>query len=121
MSIWEKPCQISIMPYSMPDLMQLMVSERAEALHMYPGAAPVLEVKRALHRLQGAKLTPAGVDELLHSLTNADGLSEFKREGMVSFDYHFGDAAVFHVLAFRADEHTRLEIRSLDDERQHAA
>ena len=113
MSIWEKPCQISIMPYSMPDLMQLMVGERAEALHIYPGAAPVLEVKRALHRLQGATLTPAGVDELLFSLTNADGLSEVEREGMVSFAYHFGDAAVFHVIAFRADGHTRLEIRRL--------
>jgi len=92
--------------------MQLMVSERAEALHMYPGAAPVLEVKRALHRLRGAKLTPAAVNELLHGLTNVDGFSEFEREGMVSFDYRFGDAAMFHVLAFGADGHTRLEIRS---------
>jgi Tfp pilus assembly ATPase PilU len=104
----------------MPDLMQLMVSERAEALHVYPGAAPILEVKRALHRLQGARLTPAGVNELLHSLTNADDLSEFEREGMVSFDYRFGGASIFHVIAFSADGHARLEIRSLNDEGQRA-
>ena len=104
----------------MPDLMQLIVSERAEALHVYPGAAPVLEVKRVLHRLKGAKLTPAGVDELLHTVTDADNFSEFEREGMVSFDYHFGDAAVFQVIAFREDGHARLEIRRLHDEGQDA-
>ncbi len=72
----------------MPDLMQLMVSERAEALHIYPGAAPVLEVKRVLHRLQGVKVTTAETDSLLHAVTGADKLAEFAREGLVSFSFH---------------------------------
>ena len=119
--IWARPCQISIMPYSMPDLMQLLVREKAEALHVYPGAAPVLEVNRVLHRLQGAKLTPQGVEELLHAVMDANNLPEFEREGMVSFYFQFGDAAAFQVIAFREDGHTRVEIRRSDDEGQHGA
>lgn len=99
-------------------LMQLLIREKAEALHVYPGAAPVLEVDRALHRLQGVKLTPEGVDELLHALTDADNLSDFESEGMVSFYFHFGDTAVFQVIAFREDGHARLEIRRMEGERQ---
>lgn len=95
----------------MSELMQLIVSERAEALHVYPGAAPVLEVNRALHRLQGAKLTLEGVDELLRDVTDADNLSELEREGIVSFYFHFGEEAVLQILAFREGGHTRLEIR----------
>jgi Tfp pilus assembly pilus retraction ATPase PilT len=109
------------MPYSTPDLMQLIVSERAEALHVYPGAAPVLEVKQRLHRLKGAKLTSAGVDELLQTVTDADNLSEFEHQGMVSFCYQFADAAVFHIIAFRENGFSRLEIRSSDNQLRHAA
>jgi Tfp pilus assembly ATPase PilU len=119
--ICEQLCQISIMPYSMPDLMQLIVTERAEALHVYPSAAPVLEVKRTLYRLKGAKLTSAGVEELLHTVADADDFLEFEHEDMVSFDYHFGDAAAFQVIAFREDGHAWLEIRRLDDKIQDAA
>jgi len=99
------------MPYSMPDLMQLIVSERAEALHVYSGAAPVLEVKRALHRLEGPALKPGEVDELFRALVGPDNLSEFVEAGIVSFDFHFEDAAVFQVMVFRDDGHIRLEIR----------
>jgi Tfp pilus assembly ATPase PilU len=116
-TVYEFLCQISIMNYSMPDLMQLMVSERADALHFYPGAAPVLEVKRLLHRLQGAKLTPAEVIELLQAVTHADEFSEFESKAMVSFCYQFGEARTFHVMAFREAEQTRLEIRRLDLEK----
>ena len=110
-SIRGKPCQISIMPYSMSDLMRLIVSERAEALHLYPGEAPVLEVRRALQRLEGPKLKTDEVDQLFHAITVGDNLSEFAFAGIVSFRIHFADAAVFQVMAFRGESHVRLEIR----------
>jgi Tfp pilus assembly pilus retraction ATPase PilT len=91
--------------------MQLTVSEQAEALHLYPGEAPVLEVRRALHRLEGPKLKPNEVDDLLRVIITGENLSEFAFAGMVSFYHHFADAAVFHVMAFRGDSHVRLEIR----------
>ena len=120
MRIREEPGQSRIMPYSMPDLMQLIVRERAEALHIYPGAAPVLEVSRVLHRLKGATVTSAGVEELLHGVAGTEACSQFEHEGMVSFDYQFGDTAGFHVLAFREEGHARIEIRILESERRGA-
>lgn len=111
MSICAKPCQISIMRYSMPDMMRLILNEQAEALHLYPGQAPVLEVRRALHPLEGPKLNSDDVDQLFRTITHGDNLSEFAFAGMVSFDFHFVDAAVFHVMAFRGDGQVRLEIR----------
>ena len=95
----------------MPDLMRLLVSERAEALHLYPGEAPVLEVRRVLHRLEGPKLKTDEVDQLFHAITVGDNLSEFAFAGMVSFSFHFADAAVFHVMAFHGEGLVRLEIR----------
>jgi twitching motility protein PilT len=99
------------MPYSMPDLMGLIVSERAEALHLDPGEAPVLEVRRALHPLEGPKLKPDDMDQLFRTITTGDNLSEFASAGMVSFYFHFTDVAVFNVMAFRGEGHVRLEIR----------
>jgi len=94
--------------------MRLIVNERAEALYIYPSAAPVLEVNRKLHRLEGAKLTPAGVDELFYNVTDTGRCSEFERNGMVSFSHRFDDTAVFQIIAFREDGHARLQIRRLD-------
>lgn len=91
--------------------MQLVVCERAEALHLYAGESPVLEVRRVLHRVEGPKLKPGDVDELFHAITDGDNLSEFASAGMVSFYFHFGDATVFHVMSFRENGHVRLEIR----------
>lgn len=100
----------------MPDLMRLIVMERAEALYLYPGAAPALEVKRRLHRLEGMKLTPEGADALLHAVSSADHLSDLESDGMVSFHFHFGDQALFQVVAFRDNGIARLQLRRLDDE-----
>jgi Tfp pilus assembly pilus retraction ATPase PilT len=99
------------MPYSMPDLMQLIASEQAEALHLYRGQPPVLEVRRTLHKLEGPKLKPEDVDQLFHEIVQANNLSELASEGMVSFFFHFADTTEFHVMAFREDGPLRLEIR----------
>ena len=95
----------------MSDLMQLLVSEHGEALHLHHGEAPVLEVQRVLHRIEGPSLTASEIDELLHAVAQEDNLSELKSGGMVCFYFHFGDAAVFQVMAFREDGHVRLEVR----------
>jgi Tfp pilus assembly pilus retraction ATPase PilT len=91
--------------------MQLLVSEKAEAIHLYPSEAPVLEVHRVLHRLEGPTLVPGEVDELFHAVAAKDDVSELASAGMVSFYFHFEDIAVFQVMAFREDGHIRLEIR----------
>ncbi len=95
----------------MSDLLQLLFTERADGLHLHPNEAPILEIRRVLYRVEGPTLKPEEVDELFHAVAVAEHLSEFAAMGMVSFYFHFEDAAVFQVMGFREDGHTRLEIR----------
>jgi len=99
------------MPYSLSDLMQLVVSERGEAVHLHPSEAPVLEVKRALYRIEGPPLAAGETDELVRGIAATEDLSELRTNGMTCFDVHFGEDAVFQVMGFREGGHVRLELR----------
>ena len=99
------------MPYSLSDLMQLLLAERGEAVHLHPEEAPVLEISRVLHRVEGPALAPAYPEALLQSVASNEDLLEFKSLRMVCFYHHFDDTAAFQVMAFREDGHVRLEIR----------
>ncbi len=99
------------MPYSLSDLMQLVVAERGEAVHLHEHESPVLEVKGALHRIEGPPVAAGETAELLRVVAPADELSELGRNRMTSFYFHFGDVAVFQVMAFEENGHLRLELR----------
>src|SRR5713101_1282657 len=99
------------MPYSPSDLMQLVVAEQGEAVHSHEKESPVLEVKRVLHRIEGPPLAAGETEELLRVLAPADELSELSTNHMTSFYFHFGEVAVFQIMAFREDGHVRLELR----------
>jgi Tfp pilus assembly pilus retraction ATPase PilT len=99
------------MPYSLSDLMQLILAEQGEAVHLHPNEAPVLEIKRALHRIEGPSLTAGETEDILRVVAPADDLSELRMNGVTSFYYQFTEAAVFQVMAFREDGHVRLELR----------
>jgi Tfp pilus assembly pilus retraction ATPase PilT len=99
------------MSYSFADLMELLISERGEAVHLHPGEAPVPEINRVLHRIEGPPVAAEEPEALLRTVASEDDLCEFKTERMVCFYYHFGETAVFQVMAFREDQHTRLEVR----------
>src|SRR5689334_15723750 len=106
------------MPYSLSDLMQLVVAERAEAVHLHPNEAPVLEVRGVLHRIEGPPLAAGETDELLRVIAPADDLTELRTNGMTCFYFQFGEAAVFQVMGFREDGHVRLELRRFDEPRE---
>ncbi len=95
-------------------LMQLMVAEGAEAAHVDPGEAPVLRIKRILHRVDGPPLKPADTEALFESVASDDLLHEFRRAGIVRFAHRLADAAIFRVTAFRQDGHVHLQIGKCD-------
>ncbi len=99
--------------YLMSDLMQLLLSERADAVHLHPGERPVVEARRVLLlcSLEGPPLEADETDELLRTVASDDDLSTFERDGMVCFYFHFETAAVFQVMGFRESGHVRLEVR----------
>ena len=99
------------MPYLLSDLIQLALAEGAEAVHLHPSAAPVLEVQRGLHQIEGPRLAAEETEALLCAIAPADELFELRTNGMTCFDFHVGDAAVFRVVAFRESGHVTLELR----------
>ncbi len=56
--------------YSIEDLLQLLLSERGEAVHFHPGETPVIEVSGVLHRLEGARLADGESDLLLKGIAS---------------------------------------------------
>ena len=99
------------MGYDLSDLMQLVYAERAEAVHLHPNEAPVLEVKRVLHRIEGPPMAPGETEELLRTVAPPEEVAELRTNRMTCFYFHFRDVAVFQVMAFREEGSVRLEVR----------
>jgi len=93
--------------------MQIVCSERAEAVHVHENESPVLEVNRLLHRIEGPPVALGETEELLRTVAPPEELVELRRNHLASFSFHFGDFAVFQIMAFREDERVRLELRRL--------
>ena len=98
------------MSYSLPDLMQLVVVERGDAVHLHDGESPVLEVRRQLHRIEGPRLEAGDTQTLLRTIAPPAEFQESLR-GCIAFEHHHGTAAHFQVMAFREDGSIRLELR----------
>jgi len=100
------------MGYLLDDLLHLIVSERAQALHLVAGRPPVLELREVPHRIEGPNLAVEDPEAYLEQIAPDGALSEFSRTGLVSFDYAFARFGVFFfVMAFRENDHVRLEFR----------
>src|ERR1039457_6224418 len=89
------------MSYSMSDLLQLVVSERASDLHVRVGTAPTIRVHGILHRVEGQSLQPQGTEELMRSLTSEEHIQQVRGRGGADFAFAFGDAARFRVSVFK--------------------
>jgi hypothetical protein len=99
------------MPYDLSDLMQVVCAEREEAVHLHDKEAPVLEIKRMLHRIEGPPVAPGETEQLLRTVALPEDLSELRTNRISSFYFHFRDVAVFHIMAFHEDGSVRLESR----------
>ena len=103
---------LRLMEYLLDDLLHLIVSERAQALHLVAGRPPVLELREVPHRIEGPNLAVEDAETYLEQIAPDGALSEFSRTGLVSFDYAFARFGVsFFVMAFRENDRVRLEVR----------
>src|SRR5687767_7516631 len=98
------------MSYSLQDLMQLVVAERGEAVHLHDGESPVLELRRQLHRIEGPPLEAGETQTLLRSIAPPAEFQEALR-GCAVFEHLHDGAVHFQVMAFREDGSIRLELR----------
>ena len=101
------------MAYTLSYLLTILVKQRGEAVHLHEGESPVLEVKRFLRRVEGARLEPGDTYALLAIFALEDDLLQFQNNGLVCFYHRFRESIVFQFMAFRENGHIRLEIRKL--------
>src|SRR6185503_9560166 len=89
------------MTYSLHDLMELMTSERGEAVHLHDGEAPVLELQHQLHRIEGPPLAAGDTLTLFRGIAPREEFREFERTGLAIFTHKHTDAASFQIMVFR--------------------
>ena len=91
--------------------MQLVVTERGEAVHLHDGEAPVLEIRGQLHRVEGPHLEAGDTQTLLRGIVPKDEFQELERNGLMAFEYRYGESTFFRMMAFREDGSVRAEVR----------
>src|SRR5438128_1613555 len=97
--------------YSLSSLREIILGEKAQGIHLYPGEKPVVEVARNLFRVSGPALEPGDTQTLLRQVASAEEVRDFEAAGILSCYYHLPGRALFHVMAFRERDLVRLEIR----------
>lgn len=95
----------------MDDLLQLVQSERAEALRLVVGHAPVIVVKGKGHRLEGPPLTAENAEVFLQSIADSRQRRHLRENGWAQFFYKFQGSARFLIAAEIERERLRFYIR----------
>ena len=101
------------MLYTLTALLEILIVERADGLHVHPGEIPVLELTRNLFRISGPAIESANVEILLQQMASREEFREFQSSGTMLCYHHLPGRGWFAVLAFREQGQIRLEIRSL--------
>jgi Tfp pilus assembly pilus retraction ATPase PilT len=101
------------MLYSLKDLMELVVSEQGEAIHLHDGEAPVLEVRGKLHRIEGPCLDSGDAQALFQDIAPKEQVQELMRNGLAFFKFRFNENTFFWMMAFREDGQVRIELRKM--------
>jgi Tfp pilus assembly pilus retraction ATPase PilT len=99
------------MSYELADLMQLILAEGGEAVHLHDGEAPVLEIHGQLHRVEGPRFESGDTQTLLRSIAPSDEFQEVIRNGITAFEHRHGETTFFRIMAFRENDSLRLELR----------
>jgi len=101
------------MIYTLAALLEIMLVEGADGLHLHPGEKLIVEVARNLFHVCGPRIEPGEIEALLRQIASKEEFREFVSSSMVSCRHHVPGKAWFNVPAFREQDHIRLEIRSM--------
>ena len=98
------------MPYALSDLMQLILSEEGDALHLHEGEPPVVEIGGQLHRVEGPPLEPDEARDMFQGIAPPEESREIVNNGLASFEFRHKNG-VFRLMALREEGSIRLELR----------
>ena len=97
--------------YSMRHLLELVQSERAEALRLRVGLPPVFIRKHIEQRVESHELAADEAEELLRDIANTRQMRELWGCGRVRFIYLFRRSVPFLVHAWVEDERVSVDIQ----------
>jgi Tfp pilus assembly pilus retraction ATPase PilT len=97
--------------YTLSALIEILLVERADALHLHPGEKPIVEVTRTLFQVSGPPIEPADPEKLLRQIASKEEFREFLSAGFISCYYQVPGHGWFTFMAFREQGQVRLEIR----------
>src|SRR4029079_7099852 len=101
------------MSYQMSDLLQLMVSEGAAALHIRVGTPPKIRLHGILHRVEGPPLKPEDTEELMRSITSEEHIQHVRERGGADFGCACGELARFRVSVFKEKGNFGMVLRQI--------
>jgi Tfp pilus assembly pilus retraction ATPase PilT len=99
--------------YTLSTLIEIMLAERADGLHLHPDEKPVVETDRNLFQISGPPIEFDEIQILLRRLASREQFLEFLSSGLVTCYHHVPGQAWFSVMAFREKGEVRLEIRAV--------
>jgi len=99
------------MYYTLSTLLEILLTERADAIHLHPGEKPVVEMTRTLFQVSGPPIEPGDPEILLREIASKNEFREFQSAGFISCYHQVPGQGWFTFLAFREQNHIRLEIR----------
>jgi len=99
--------------YCMNDLLELVLREGAEELHLQIDKPPVMAVQGKPLAIDVPAVTADNVAELLQSIATEKQLGELRACGNIHFIYVFQNSARFSVTAAMQHEAITVKIRNL--------
>lgn len=97
----------------MRDLLELMLRERAEELHLQTDKAPAIVLQDEPVAIDVAPVTADDVAELFRSIATEEQLTELRECGDIHFIYVFQNSARFGVTAALDHQAVNVKIRNL--------
>src|SRR5262245_17786052 len=87
--------------YSLPELLQLLRTERGERIRLENGSQPTLTIKGKDYEIEGPPLDEEAAEQLLRPVADSRQMRAFRKFSTVDFIYRF-DGARFLVRVVRA-------------------
>jgi hypothetical protein len=94
-------------------LLEILLVERADAIHLHPGEKPVVEVSQILFRVSGPSTEPGDPETLLCQIATKEEFRDFQSTRFISCYQHLPGKGWFNFMAFREQNRIRMEIRSV--------
>jgi Tfp pilus assembly pilus retraction ATPase PilT len=99
--------------YSINDLLNLVIAEKAEELHLDFGVPPAIRVRKELNVIEGPEVTTENIKLLLQSIASEQQIQEIKNRGNLKFIFPFGEHH-FRVSATTRGDSFTVKIYNLD-------